>query len=190
MKEYAALTHALLASGARVAQPAMPRVTLDDPAYSVMTDLSLQHAAITYPDESADRAHALMLERGVRLLFAIDRDGSLAGVITATDLLGDKRMRVMQERGFAHHRELRVTDLMTPAASLEAIPYAEVAQMRVGHLVATLRSVRRQHLLVSERDGALVRGIISASRIARQLGLQLESFEIASTFADIEAALR
>lgn len=189
MKEYAALTLVPLASGARVARPAMPRVTLDDPAFSVVTDLALQPAATTFPDEPADRAHAMMIERGVRLLFAIGRDGAVEGVITATDLLGEKRMRVMQERGLPHG-ELRVAHLMTPAASLDAVPYPEIAQMRVGHVVATLRKVRRQHLLVSERDGTQVRGIISASRVARQLGLQLETFEIASTFADIEAALR
>ena len=189
MREYAALSHASLVAGARLAHPPMPRVTLDDPAFAVMTDLSAQPAATTFPDERADRAHALMIERGVRLLFALDRDGALAGVITATDLLGEKRMRVMQERGVAHG-ELRVGDLMTAASQLEAIPYAEVAQMRVGHVVATLRAVRRQHLLVSERDGTVVRGILSASRVARQLGLQLDTVEIARTFADIEAALR
>ena len=62
--------------------------------------------------------------------------------------------------------------------------------MRVGHVVSTLRSVRRQHVLVSEQEGRLVRGILSASRVARQLGLQLDTVEIARTFADIEAALR
>jgi CBS-domain-containing membrane protein len=189
MREYAVLTHAHISAGARLAQPPMPRVTLDDPALLVMTDLSLQPAATTYPDEPADRAHAMMLERGVRLLFALDRDGSLAGVITATDLLGEKRMRVMQERALPHG-ELRVLDLMTPATQIEAIPYADVTQMRVGHVLATFRAVRRRHLLVSERDGALVRGILSASRVARQLGLQFDTIEIARTFADVEAALR
>jgi CBS-domain-containing membrane protein len=167
----------------------MPRVTLDDPAFSVMTDLSQQPAATTFPDEPADRAHAMMIERGVRMLFALDRDGAVAGVITATDLLGEKRMRVMQERG-VHHGELRVADLMTDVALLEAIPYSDISQMRVGHVVATLRAAGRQHLLVSEREGAVVRGIISASRVARQLGLEVNTVEIARTFADVEAALR
>ena len=189
MKEYAALTHAPVSRGARLAQPPMPRVTLDDPAFSVMTDLALQPSATTFPDELADRAHAVMLERGVRLLFALDRDGAVAGVITATDLLGEKRMRVMQERGVSP-RELRVADLMTDVSHVEAIPFSDVSQMRVGHVVATLRSVGRQHLLVAEREGGVIRGIISASRVARQLGMQVDTAEIASTFADIEAVLR
>lgn len=190
MREYAALSHALLAPRARIAQPPLPRVTLDDPALSVMTDLTLQPAATTFPDEPADRAHAMMIERGVRLLFALDRDGAVAGVITATDLLGDKRMRVMHQLGISHG-ELRVLDLMTETSKLEAIPYPDVAQMRVGHVVATFRAVRRRHLLVSEQQGALIRGILSVSRVARQLGLALDApLEIAHTFADVEAALR
>lgn len=188
MREYAALTLAPLGPGAHVAQLPLPRVTLDDPALSVMTDLTLQPAATTFPDESADRAHATMLERGVRLLFALDRHGALAGVITTTDFLGEKRMRVMQAHGVPHG-EVRVLDLMTDASMLDAIPYSDVTQMRVGHVVATLRAVRRQHVLVSEQEGRLVRGIISASRVARQLGLHLDTVEIARTFADIEAAL-
>ena len=189
MKPYAALTHAPVSPGARLAQPPMPRVTLDDPAFSVMTDLSQQPAATTFPDELADRAHAVMLERGVRLLFALDRNGAVAGLITATDLLGEKRMRVMQERGVSH-RELRVGDLMTDVSRVEAIPFSDIGQMRVGHVVATLRAVGRQHLLVSEREGSVVRGIISASRVARQLGMHVDTDEIARTFADIEAVLR
>lgn len=188
MREYAALSLAPLARGVRVAQPPFPHVTLDDPALLVMTDFTLTPAATTFPDESANRAHALMLERGVRMLFALDRDGEVAGVITATDILGEKRMRVMQTRGVPHG-ELRVIDLMTDVVGLEAIPYSDVRQMRVGHVVTTLRHVRRQHVLVSEQEGHVVRGIISASRVARQLGLNLETVEIARTFADVEAAL-
>jgi len=34
-----------------------------------------------------------------------------------------------------------------------------------------------------------VRGIFSATQIARQLGVQLQTAEVAKTFAEIEAAL-
>ncbi|HWH42492.1 MAG TPA: CBS domain-containing protein [Usitatibacter sp.] len=189
MREYAALTHVRLTQGARVAQPPQPpRVTLDDPAFTVMTDFTVDAAATTYPDEPANRAHAMMVERGVRFLFVLDREGAIAGVITDTDFLGEKPLSVMQARNVPRS-ELRVVDLMTGAALLEAIPYSEVAQMRVGHVVSTLRAVGRKHLLVSENEGRVVRGIISARQVARQLGLAVETVEIAETFADVEAAL-
>lgn len=189
MREYAPLKLTLLPAGSRVAEPQPPeRVTLDDPAFAVMTDLREVSAVTTRLEESMHDAHALMLQRRVRLLFVLDAGGTLAGVITATDLLGEKPMRFMQSRGVAHG-EITVGDIMTPAAVLEAMPLQDVSQMRVGHIVATLKAVRRQHLMVAEDDGRRVRGLFSASQVARQLGVELTTFEVARSFADIEAAL-
>jgi CBS domain-containing protein len=189
MREYSALNLDLLASGARVAEPQPPgRVTLDDPAFSVMTDLREVRAATTTPGEAMSRAHAQMIQRGVRLLFVLDPQGAIVGVITATDLLGEKPMRFMQSHGVSH-AEIQVSDLMTPASMLEAIPMQDVAQMRVGHIVATHKALRRQHLMVAEDGGRRVRGLFSMSQVARQLGLELQTMEVAQTFADIKAAL-
>ena len=189
MREYAPLTHSPLARGARVAQPPSPgRVTLDDPAFSVMTDLREVLAATVAPEESIDDANARMIRRGVRLLFVLDPQGAVTGVITATDLLGEKPVRFMRERGVTH-AEIQVADIMTPASMIEALALVDVSQMRVGHIVATLNAVRRQHLMVSEDGGRRIRGLFSASQVARQLGVQLQTFEVAQTFADIGAAL-
>ena len=161
MREYSALTLAPLSAGSRVAEPLAPeRVGLDDPAFSVMTDLRNVKAATTHPHEPVDRAHAHMLQRGVRLLFVLDGQGAITGVLTATDLLGEKPMRFKQSRGVAH-ADLTVGDLMTPASMLEAIPIQDVAQMRVGHVVATHRAVHRQHLMVAEEGGRREFGAIT-----------------------------
>ena len=189
MRQYSPLTLVLLEPGARVAEPMTPgRVTLDDPAFSVMTDLREVSAATTRPEETIDAAHAQMIRRAVRLLFVLDDAGAVTGVITATDLLGEKPVRFMQARGVSH-AEILVEDIMTPAAMLEALPLLEVAQMRVGHIVATLKSVGRRHLMVAEDGGRRIRGLFSTSQLARQLGVELQTFEVARSFADIEAAL-
>lgn len=189
MREYSALKMISVPYGARVAAPEGPdRVTLDDPAFAVMTDLRSVPAASTSPSEPIAKAHAQMIQRGVRLLFVLNASGTLEGVITATDLLGEKPIRFMQERGVAHG-EITVADIMTPASMLEAIPIQDVAQMRVGHIVATHKAVRRQHLMVAEEGGARVRGLFSAAQLARQLGVELQTMEVAQTFADVEAAL-
>jgi CBS domain-containing protein len=189
MREYSALKLTPIPTGARVAAPEGPdRVTLDDPAFAVMTDLRNVPAASTTPGEPIAKAHAQMIQRGVRLLFVLGTGGTLEGVITATDLLGEKPIRFMQERGVTHG-EITVADIMTPASMLEAIPLQDVAQMRVGHIVATHRAVRRQHIMVSEEGGRRVRGLFSAAQVARQLGLELQTMEVAQTFADVEAAL-
>jgi CBS domain-containing protein len=189
MRQYSALNLTRLEARARVAEPMTPgRVTLDDPAFSVMTDLREVSAATTRPEETIDTAHAIMIRRGVRLLFVLDRDGTVAGVITATDLLGEKPVRFMQARGISH-AEVLVEDIMTPASMLEALSILDAAQMRVGHIVATLKAVGRKHLMVSEEGGRRVRGLFSASQIARQLGIEVQTFEVAKSFAEIEAAL-
>ena len=189
MRTYSPLTLSLISPGARIVEPPQPeRVSLDDPAFAVMTDLREVRAATTTPSELMSRAHAQMIQRGVRLLFVLDREGGVVGVITATDLLGEKPMRFMQGRGVAHG-EITVGDIMTPASMLEAMAIQDVSQMRVGHIVATLKAVRRQHLMVAEDGGRRVRGLFSASQVARQLGMELTTFEVARTFADIEAAL-
>jgi len=189
MREYSALRMSQLPPGARVAEPTPPeRVSLDDPAFSVMTDLRVVRAATTTPGELMSRAHAQMIQRGVRLLFVLDRESGIVGVITATDLLGEKPLRFAQSAG-VKHGEIQVSDIMTPASMLEAIPLQDVAQMRVGHIVATHKAVRRQHLMVAEEGGKRVRGLFSLSQVARQLGVQLHTTEVAQTFADIEAAL-
>ena len=189
MKEYSALTMSRLPAGARVAEPAPPEhVSLDDPAFSVMTDLRVVRAATTTPGELMSRAHAQMIQRGVRLLFVLERDSGIVGVITATDILGEKPLRFAQTHG-ATHAEIVVGDVMTPASMLEAIPLQDVAQMRVGHIVATHKAVRRQHLMVVEDNGRRVRGLFSLSQVARQLGIPLQTTQVAQTFADIEAAL-
>ncbi len=189
MREYSPLTHAALGAGARIAEPMAPgRVMLDDPAFSVMTDLREVAAATTTPEESMGQAHSQMIRRGVRLLFVLAPDGTVAGVITATDLLGEKPLRIVQSHGVSHD-EIQVGHLMTPAAELEALPLIDVAQMRVGHVVATLKAVGRQHLMVAEDGGRRIRGLFSASQIARQLGVELQTIEVATSFADIEAAL-
>ena len=189
MRTYSPLTLSLIAPGARIVEPPQPeRVNLDDPAFSVMTDLREVRAATTTPSELMSRAHAQMIQRGVRLLFVIDREGGIVGVVTATDLLGEKPMRFAQSHGVTHS-EIQVSDIMTPASMLEAIPFQDVAQMRVGHVVATHKAVHRQHLMVAEDNGRRVRGLFSISQVARQLGLQLQTMEVAQTFADIEAAL-
>jgi CBS domain-containing protein len=188
-REYSALALAPLASPCRLAEtPSAARLTPDHPALAVMTDLHEVAAATTTPEEPLDEAHEAMLRRDVRLLFVVDQAGLVQGVITATDLLGEKPMRFAQERGVSH-AEVRVGDIMTPAERLEAISLGDLASMRVGHVVATMKAVHRQHLLVSEDGGRRIRGLFSAWQIARRLGVDLQTTEVAQTFADIEAAL-
>ena len=189
LREYSAIAVNPLPSGARLAQNRpSARVAIDAPALEVMTDLEAVAAASVAPERPIDEANAMMIRRGVRLLFVVDRAGAIAGIITATDLLGEKPLRFQQERGVMRG-EVLVADIMTPASGLDALSMRDIGHARVGHIVATLKALGRQHALVADMGTKRIRGIFSASHVARRLGVDLQTSEVALTFAEIEAAL-
>lgn len=165
-------------------------VRADSPAVEVMTDLAKIPAATISPDDLLNDANQSMLLRGVRLLLVASNDGRIRGVITAYDLLGERPVLVAQTRGIKRG-ELRVSDVMTPVESMEVLSLSDVSRAEVGHIVATLKSATRVHaLVVEEKSGQQVlRGIFSATQIARQLGISVVTHEAARTFAEIEAAI-
>lgn len=177
----------------RICRPeqGQPGVSLDSPAILVMTDLKRVAAAVISPQDTMDAAHAFMIQRGVRMLLAVDGQQNLAGIITTNDILGEKPVSIAGSRRIKHS-EILVADVMTPAERLEAFDMHTVQSARVGHVVASLQAARRHHaLVVQSRDGGEreVRGIFSLSQIARQLGQPLQLPEQAKSFAEIEAAL-
>lgn len=194
LRDYAPLRFSLLRAATGYAQPtqAVPeRVSVEDPAEAVMTDLKAAAAVIILSGDTVEEAHRRMIQRGVRLLLVVDQNRQVVGVITATDILGEKPMQAVTQRGI-RREELLVRDIMTPQERLEVLDLQEVRGSRVGHIVATLRQAGRQHAVVLERDAAgreLVRGLFSATQIARQLGVAIATSEIANTFSEIEAQL-
>jgi CBS domain-containing protein len=183
-----------LQPGAGYAYPtqAVPdKVTLDDAAASVMTDLTRVTAIIILPGDTVDEAHRRMIQRGVRLLLVVDQDRKVLGILTALDILGEKPVLAASERGL-RREEVQVRDVMTPQEHFEVLDMADVRAAKVGHVVATLKKSGRQHAVVVERDahGAqVVRGLFSATQVARQLGVTILTSEVARTFSEIEALL-
>jgi CBS domain-containing protein len=191
--DYAALPLRPLERDARL-RAATPqsgeRRTLDSRALSVMTDFAIVPAATIEPDASVDDANRSMIRRGVRSLIVVDHASRVLGMITATDILGERPMQIARERDAKRH-EILVREIMTPIDRMEALPIDALLDAKVGHLVATLRKAGRQHALVVERgpEGDVVRGIFSLTQIAAELGISIEASAIAGTFAEVEAAL-
>ena len=117
------------------------RVQADSRATDVMTDLHNVAAVVTRSVATVNDAHQAMIAHGVRALFVVDEQSMVLGVITATDILGEKPVQLAQQRG-ARHDEILVRDLMTPADLLEAMNFEEVEQACVGDIVATLKARR------------------------------------------------
>ncbi|TAK42495.1 MAG: CBS domain-containing protein [Betaproteobacteria bacterium] len=191
---YAPIQARLMRAGTIVRQPlieAAARVQPGDAATAVMTDLRQVPAVLTDPDVDIEAATRVMIRRNVRSLFVVDVDNAILGLITATDLLGEKPMQHLARYG-GRRADIRVRDLMTPRARLEVLPMAEVAHARVGHILATLKLAGRQHAMVVEEDGQghdAVRGVFSASQLEKQLGTPVSTGAPARTFAEIEAEL-
>jgi len=166
-------------------------LTADSPALRAMTDLSRVSTVTTRMDLPLEQANSAMIQHGVRLLVVTCEDGRIMGLITSTDILGEKPVLVAQQKG-VKRGELVVADVMVPVDALDMLPFEEVRKASVGDVVATLRSAGRAHALVvtEGREGQqLLGGIFSASQIARQLGLPLHTHELARTFAEIEAVI-
>jgi CBS-domain-containing membrane protein len=177
----------------RVCSPELGQagVSLDSPAILVMTDLQRVLPAVIAPQESMERAHDFMQQRGVRMLLVLGDRQAIAGIVTSNDILGEKPVAVAQERRIRHD-EILVADVMTPADRLEAFDLRVVETARVGQVVQSLQRARRHHALVVQMGAdntREVRGIFSLSQIARQVGLPLQLPAEAKSFAEIEAAL-
>jgi CBS-domain-containing membrane protein len=194
MRTYTGLAMGSLPRRATFHEPApasAQRVSLDSPALAVMTDLKHVTAVTIDPEASIEHAMRVMVRRNVRLLLVVNIDNEIVGLITATDLLGEKPVQYVHEHG-GSRADIQVRDLMTPHERLEAIDFEAVRAAKVGHVLATLQHSRRQHALVIDSqpsDQPRVRGIFSTSQLSRQLGETVQTGDVAHTFAEIEAAL-
>lgn len=194
VRDYSAISPVVLQADSGYAQPTqavLERVGIDSPALDVMTDFTRVTAVIILPGDTVDEAHRRMIQRGVRLLLVVDADRRVHGLVTANDVLGEKPVQTAVQQG-VHRSEVLVRDIMTPRAKLEALEFREIEAATVGHIVATLKAAGRQHTLVVDQDAKgrqRVRGVFSATQIARQLGIVITTEAVARTFADIEASL-
>ena len=204
-RQYPALPIHELGDGAgfrRPTQSQAARVGLESPALEAMTDLTRASPATIRPQAPIGGANQFMIARGVRLLLVVDDRETVLGVLTATDILGERGFQASIEQ-HTKRDDLTVADLMTPAGDVEVLALADVEGARVGHVLETLRRAGRQHALVGDVDTlapkslidapvrrTMVRGIFSTSQLARQLGVTLPgSGEVARTFSEIETAL-
>jgi CBS domain-containing protein len=191
---FAALASHPFKAGAGISRPTqvLPQnVTLNDPAVNVMTDLRSVSVVNVRAKTTLEKANDKMIRYGVRLLLVMDDADKVSGLLTATDVLGDKPVRFLQQMG-GTHADILVRDVMTVQHELEVSKLEDVLKAKVGDILATLKASGRQHAMVVEEaaDGTqTVRGLFSATQIARQLGVKVKTAEVAKVFAEIEAAV-
>ena len=194
MATYKTLKSNTLEAQVNYAKPmhALPEsVTLDSPAMDVMTDFTRVSAIYISPFRTIEQAQQRMISSGIRLLFVADQYHQVIGILTSRDFDGDRIMRRANETGVSR-KDLTVRDIMTPQHQIEVLEMGDVATSRVGDLVQTFRSMGRQHALVVDHEPSgeqVIRGMLSTSQIGKQLGLNIDTREKASSFADLAATL-
>ncbi len=167
------------------------RITADDPALSVMTDLCQITAVTTDLSTPLSKAVELMIKRRVRILLVCDAEDNLLGVVTSRDIDSERASRIIAKSGCARE-DLLVSDVMTLRPKLEVLMMEDVLGSRVGDIIATLRQVNRQHALVldidPETDIPAIRGIFSLAEIGLRMGLSINPARQPTTYAELEKA--
>lgn len=189
IREFEILKSSRLKTGSSYTRPRQilpEHVNLGDPAISVMSDLSKVSVVVVRPTVSMESANTKMIRYGVRMLLVLDTNDQVAGLLTATDILGEKPMRFLQNMG-GTYADIMVRDIMTTQRDLEVLKIEDVKNAEVGQIVATLKKTGRQHGLViqeSEDGKQTVCGIFSITQIARQLGSDVQQ-----TLADVDVVV-
>lgn len=148
-------------------------VRLDSPATAVMTDFASVTPVTVTPQTPIDVALRKMKTAGVRLLFVINDIDEIIGLITATDILGERPIKFTQQAR-APRAGISVAAIMTPQSDIQVLDAVRVEAAVVGDIVTTLHALERQHALVAKIDAATrtqrVIGMFSTSQISKLLG--------------------
>jgi CBS-domain-containing membrane protein len=192
--QYKMLEHGMLDAETTFHRPqseSLPKVTVNDPAIQVMTDFTKVGPVTINPCASLDNATERMIASGVRLLMVTNQYNQLLGIVTARDLDGQKIMTYLSEHG-GKRDDMMVRDVMTPQVRIEVLDMADVSHARVGDIVTTLKGMGRQHALVVEHDEngrQIIRGLLSATQIGKQLGMEIDTADVANTIAGLAAVV-
>ncbi|MEA3290925.1 MAG: CBS domain-containing protein [Pseudomonadota bacterium] len=192
-KNYKLLKNAILDTECTYQRPIQKMssdVTLNSPATAVMTDLSKVAAMTINPCATIDQAEIKMRTSGVRALLVVNQYRHIVGIITARDVAGERATIYLHKVG-GKREEILVQDLMTPQFKVDVLELDHVREAKVGNMVETLKTMGRQHALVVDRGEngkMLVCGVFSTTQIARQLGIEINTADVAGSIADLSAA--
>lgn len=196
MTDFKPLSLSTLAPGTGYARPyfSTPNlVRVGSSALEVMTDLRYVATETIQAQMAVEAATQKMIVRGVRSLLVVDDNADVIGIITSRDLMGPRALQASAAQDIGCG-EVAVREAMTPGDGIEVLGLDDVLHAHVGDIVETLKHSGRQHALVVETDPLadkpVIRGVFSASQIARQLGIAPDQADLAQTFAQIDRAMR
>lgn len=162
-------------------------LTLSSPALEFFTDFK-KHVPLTIEGSMpADHVETLMRKAHVKLKLVVDADNEFIGTISLDDL-NEQHFMTQIAKGYARN-EIVVTDLMQPKADIMALSLAALEDASISDVIRTLQLKGQQHCLVVDHSGSQIRGLISASDVARRLRIPIQ-IEHVPTFVDIFSSVR
>ncbi len=172
-------------------------VSMDSPALSLFTDLRQSPAISVLDATPIDIALEQMIYSGIKLLFVVRTDFELRGLITADNIVGEKPLLFLQSQGghigTAARHDIEVRHIMQPVSDWKTLDFSAIQHARVGDIVATFKKTGRHHLIVLEQftqpDKLIVRGLFSATKVERELGIGFDIIQRPESFAELERAL-
>jgi hypothetical protein len=154
------------------------RVALADPAVRLVTDFTREPPMTVTEDRLIDDALRDMIVAGVRALVVV-RGELVSGLITSYDIQGERPMQFLRTSTYTRHDEIEVGHIMTPWDQVPKLDWRSVRTARVRDVAMAFASVCATHLVLVERvarDETFVRGLLSRTRLERQLGHSIASY--------------
>ena len=150
------------------------QASMDDSAIDVMTDLNRVCAITIAAGNGLHDAEYKMKTKQVKMLFVVDHNGYMIGILTSKDICEPKISIAESELGIPSS-EMCILDIMTGIDIIDVIDYQLLDNAKVGNIVETLRQLNRQHLLVIQNKDNIqqIRGLFSSRQIEKQLNTPL-----------------
>lgn len=148
------------------------QVALDSPALTIFTDFKEQTPLIIDVTTTAVEAEHLMKQEHVRMKMVVDKDGKFVGIVDSNDL-NERELLKRIAKGNSRN-DIMAADFMRRKKTLKALDYEEVEKSTVEDVIETLKRSGQQHCLVIDRKSHQIRGVISASDLARHLSLPID----------------
>ena len=189
-KNYAPIPQMVLTQPTAITEPShchVAEIHEDSSAFKVMSNLKLMSPASTTDLSCLKEANQQMVERSVRMLFVVDDEQQLIGLVTQNDLLGEKPIQHMQRHRCATH-DILVKDVMTPIEQIKTLDYSDIERAKVGDILATLKQSGQEHALIADYqdDGSLsICGIFSLAHINKMMNSQIATISAINYEQDI-----
>jgi CBS domain containing-hemolysin-like protein len=162
-------------------------LTTQSSALEIFTDFKKHLPLTIYESQPATDVEAQMRKAHVKMKLVVDAANEFIGTISLDDL--DEQHFMQRIAAGSLRQEILVSDLMQPKERIMALSLDDLQRASIGDVIKALQKQGQQHCLVVDRSGWQIRGLISASDVARRLHIPI-SIERIPSFVEIFSSVR